>query len=159
MSQQSKPSITEAKKIITDYAQKCSTVDEGNLYFAATQLESALDEARRDKAETLKRLRARVVGYSASRNVFRVIDGEIQKADPSYKPNYSARARSKVVIERNELVEELRVDLATANALLDKALKLASHKFDCKYLGPGHECSCSFNGLRKEIEQHRGGKL
>lgn len=98
---------------------------------------AALDEARRDKAETLKRLRARVVGYSASRNVFRVIDDEIQKADPSYKPNYSARARSKVVIERNELVEKLRVDLDTANALLDKAFEA----FDDWLIAAKEECS------------------
>jgi regulator of replication initiation timing len=33
--------VAEAQRIISEYAQKCSTVDEGNLYFAATQLENA----------------------------------------------------------------------------------------------------------------------
>lgn len=46
-----KPRVDEAKQIISDYAQKCSTVDEGNLYFAATQLEAAyqalLEQAER----------------------------------------------------------------------------------------------------------------
>lgn len=39
---QAKPrALEEAKQIINDYAQKCATVDQGNLYFAATQFEAA----------------------------------------------------------------------------------------------------------------------
>ena len=113
-----------------------------------------LNEAQRDKVETLKRLRARVVGYSASRNVFRVIDDEIQKADPNYKPNYSARARKAVVVERNELVQKLRTDLATANALLDWILT-EMKKAQASWCGT-KGCECCVCRTIQKIEQHRG---
>ena len=43
--------LKEAKSIIDQYAQKCSTIDEGNLYFAATQFEFACAEYEKIIAE------------------------------------------------------------------------------------------------------------
>ena len=43
--------LKEAKSIIDQYAQKCSTIDEGNLYFAATQFELASGEYEKIIAE------------------------------------------------------------------------------------------------------------
>lgn len=36
------------------------------------------------------------------------------------------------------------LDLAISG-LVEAFKKYASHKYDCKHLGPGHECSCGFN--------------
>lgn len=49
---QAKPSaIEEAKQIINDYAQKCATVDQGNLYFVATQFEAAFTALQAENAK------------------------------------------------------------------------------------------------------------
>lgn len=92
---------------------------------------SALDEAlleieKRDArilelesgtANALKFLRERVVGYQASNNVFRVIEEEIRKYDPTYESFDSARLRRKQVADRNNIMEE-------QSKLLDEARKV-----------------------------------
>lgn len=134
MSQQSKPSITEAKKIITDYAQKCSTVDEGNLYFAATQLESALDEARKE-IERLREHIGRTSGLYTCPTC-----GEDVSNEPGHFKSYGA----------------MQVDLDTANALLEWIL--AEMKTCRKNWCGTKGCECYVCRTIEKIEQHGEGK-
>jgi len=111
---------TEPKEIISAYAQKCSTTDEGNLYFAATQLESTLDEAlleieKRDaEIEKWKKELERVDEFSREEGA-RLFD---------------ANARIK---ELEKQVSEAHSELAEQSKLIDEARTVAAEISKVKY--------------------------
>lgn len=76
----------------------------------------ASDESTKT-AEALKFLRSRVVGFLASNNVYRVIDGEILKYDSTYQAD-TRRMRKKTVIDRNDRIQELEKELAELRDLI-----------------------------------------
>lgn len=76
-------------------------------------------------AQALKRLRARVVGFQASNNVYRVIDEEIKKYDPTWIGD-QRRARKKQIADRNDLVQDLQAKCER----LEKALICVSNDLD-----------------------------
>lgn len=83
-------------------------------------------EMQSQTPNALKFLRERVVGFQASRNVFRVIDEEIKKYDQSYEPQTGSQKRKQFVTDRNDLIQELR----TENDSLKDQLKAKDAQLD-----------------------------
>lgn len=63
----------------------------------------------------------------------------------------------KLFTEIIQTLELREAEIARKDKLLAEAKKYSSHKFDCKHLGPNHECSCGWNewlaALEAEVEK------
>lgn len=87
-----------------------------------------------DIAEALKYLKQRILGFQASNNVYRIINEEILKYDPSYDDFGVTKLRRNLVIDKSAEIESLRKELAAEKArsakLVEALKQVDRHWFD-----------------------------
>lgn len=82
--------IVGAKQILNDYSKPSENVDTGNVYYAATQLEAALEELRKEN-ETLKReLESRSISLEHTRQDWLESQTKLKAAESRIEKVYEA---------------------------------------------------------------------